>query len=316
MFSEIEPIDMWANSLANSNNGGGSGGVWIEVEDSSEDSVNLWLDYCCDLDYEENYEVSVVLEEDDGTTVDATSFVVMDDYGFWEDVELETDGWGDYCVYVEVTEVGSSEPPVAEGQNCFTIEQEPEPSQLLINIAEAFGESTLENAMEIFGENMEHRLSDYEADIAYDDGDAYVLWDPAANKVVGFQILVSNDDTSNWWTLIGPESNTYGTAPTPVSATYFSGVQATEAEAAVEDSNTLEELVDLTMHDTSTLDAAVEAGGDAPGTGGGDGSGDSGNNDATEEDLDEGLLPFLSPAATIAIVALAGLVSAQRTRRD
>ena len=64
------------------------------------------------------------------------------------------------------------------------------------------------------------------------------------------------------------------------------------------------------------LTAAIEAGGDAPGTGGGDGGSDGGNNEATEEDLDEGLLPFLSPAATIAIVALAGLVSAQRTRRD
>jgi hypothetical protein len=314
MFSEIEAIDMWANSLANSNNGGGSGDVWIEIEESSEDEVVFYLDHCCELDWEENYEVSVVLEADDGDTVDATSFVVVEDYGFWEEVAMEADGWGDYCVYVEVTEVGSDYVEVS-GHNCFTIEQEPEPSQLLIDIVESFADSTLENSLEIFGENMEHRLGDYEADIAYDDGDAYVLWDPAANKVVGFQVLVSNDDTSNWWTLIGPESNTYGTAPTPVSATYFSGVQATDAEAAVEDSSTIEELVDLTMHDTSALDAAVEAGGDAPGTGGGS-SDDNGDEETTEESLDEGLLPFLSPAATIAIVALAGLVSTLRPRRD
>ena len=317
MFLESPPIEewIWANEL--SSNDGGDGDIRIEIEESSEDEIVFYLDHCCSLDYEETYEVSAVLEADDGTTVAAHSFVVTEQSWFNEEIVMDAQGWGDYCLNVEVSEVGSSgDYPVAEGENCFTIEQEPEPSQLLMDIGESFADSTLESAMEIFADNMEHRLSDYEADIAYNEGDAYVLWDTTANKVVGFQILVSNEDTSNWWTLIGPESNTYGAAPTPLSATYFSGVQATDAEAAVEDSDSLEELVDLTMHDTSAIEDAVEAGGDAPGTGGDGGGVSSGDVEVTEENLEEGLLPFLSPAATIAIVALAGLVSTLRPRRD
>jgi hypothetical protein len=60
MFSEIEAIDMWANSLAG-DNGDSEGDIWIEIEESSEDEVVFYLDHCCELDWEENYEVSVVL---------------------------------------------------------------------------------------------------------------------------------------------------------------------------------------------------------------------------------------------------------------
>ena len=34
--------------------------------------------------------------------------------------------------------------------------------------------------MENFGENLEYRMEDYEADFPYDDGDMFVLWEQTA----------------------------------------------------------------------------------------------------------------------------------------
>ena len=39
-------------------------------------------------------------------------------------------------------------------------------------------------------------------------------------------MIVTSDDSNLWYTLIGPESDSYGTAPAPLSVTYFSGSQA------------------------------------------------------------------------------------------
>ena len=63
-----------------------------------------------------------------------------------------------------------------------------------------------------------------ESDFPYDDGDMYVLWDTNSNMVV--QMVVTSDDSNMWYTLIGPESDSYGTAPAPLSVVYFSGAQA------------------------------------------------------------------------------------------
>ena len=111
--------------------------------------------------------------------------------------------------------------------------------------------------------------------------------------------------------MIGPESDEYAPAPDALSVSYFSGVQAIAVEQAVEDSSSLDDLVNLDLHDTSALDLAIEEGGDAPNTGSSDDA-----DDTVTEDLEEGLLPFVSPAMTIVVVALAGLVASLRTRRD
>ena len=112
--------------------------------------------------------------------------------------------------------------------------------------------------MENFGENLEYRMEDYEADFPYDDGDMFVLWDTNSNMVVGFQMVVTTDESNLWYTLIGPESDSYGTAPAPLSVTYFSGSQAIVQEAEIVEDTTLTDLVDLTQHNDDIIEDALE----------------------------------------------------------
>ena len=385
--------DLFFSDLETENQDGYDEGIYMSLQDSSESQVELYVEHCCNLNYEETYEVSVVLEDSNGITTDSTSWVVNGDYWFTESVDLDVTGWGEYCATVEVKQIDEAN-PMLESEYCFTVDQQMEPSQMIEDIAESFGESTLENVLEIFEDNLENRMENYEADFAYNDADAYVLWDPATNQIVGFQMLVtdyedldwvewgycewegddwngddrwycsdseqeadsdgfddwwyycefvesldedekwrctddlgrsSNHESSStgtqyldsidneevWWTLIGPESDEYAPAPDALSVSYFSGVQAIAVEQAVEDSSSLDDLVDLDLHDTSALDLAIEEGGDAPSTGSSDEA-----DETVTEDLEEGLLPFVSPAMTIVVVALAGLVASLRTRRD
>ena len=39
-------------------------------------------------------------------------------------------------------------------------------------------------------------MEDYEADFPYDDGDMFVLWDTNSNMVVGFQMVVTTDESN------------------------------------------------------------------------------------------------------------------------
>ena len=108
-----------------------------------------------------------------------------------------------------------------------------------------------------------------------------------------------------------PNPTPYGTTPNPISVTYFSGQQAIEQEAEIEDYSTLEDLVDLTQHNDEIIEEAIE-----------EATADYDNGDAGEETGEEtgeeasGLLPFISPALTIAMIAAAGLVASLQSRRD
>ena len=271
--------------------------------DEIEISVNAY-----DLDYAQ-HEIDLVLENSDGTVEDVSTIVFYNDYHYdWR--TMSTDSWGEHCVTAELKEIDSGN-TLEINTVCANVPQEMEPSDLLVSIGEGFADSTIESVMENFGENLEYRLEDYEADMAYDDGDMYILWDPANNMVVGFQMVVSSDDTNMWYTLIGPESDSYGTAPSPISVTYFSGQQAIVQEAEIEDDSTLEDLVDLTQHNDDIIEDALE---EAIAEYGDEGSGDSA--EETEDDTEGGLLPFISPALTIAMIAVAGLVASLNSRKD
>ena len=65
-----------------------------------------------------------------------------------------------------------------------------EPSERLVTIVEALAESTLDNTMESFGQNLENRLSNFDDDydVAYEDGMVYALYDDSTNRFVGFQL--------------------------------------------------------------------------------------------------------------------------------
>ena len=301
----------------------GNGDSW---EQSQMINMNMNVDgqdeiyisvYAWNLDSDINYEVQLVLEDTDGITQDADS-IPLDSY-WGEDetyTEMSTTKWGETCATAQLKDV-SNNAIVDSVTSCVEVSQEPEPSELVESILDGFADSTIENVMENFASNLEYRLEDYEADIAYNDADGFVLWDNTNNMVVGFQMIVSTEDSNMWYTLVGPESDSYGTAPSPVSLTYFSGQQAITQEAEIEADSTLADLVDLSTHNDDLIEEAIEEAlsDNSPEAGGpADGSGTATNADA--DAADEGLLPFISPVLTITMIAVAGLVASLRTRKE
>ena len=295
---------------------GGSSESWaesnqmsIDVYAHNQDEIEIYVS-AWDLEENTDYEVTMVMTDSDGITQDATSMVVYEDYYFSDYDYMSTSAWGEHCVTAQLKDVTNND-MVDSVTTCTNVEQQPEPSQLVIDIIEGFSDSTLGNVMENFGSNLEYRMENYEADFPYDDGDMFVLWDANNNMVVGFQLVVTSDDSNMWYTLVGPESDSYGTAPNPISVTYFSGQQAIEQEAEIEDYSTLEDLVDLTQHNDEIIEEAIE---EATADYNNGGAGEEGE-EVVEEEA-SGLLPFISPALTIAMIAAAGLVASLQSRKD
>ena len=284
--------------------------IYIGMMDASEDEMEF--DYSVHgLDYNEDYEVSWTVTDDEGTTSDAGSIAVtQDDYAYGY-ATASINGPGEYCIDVEVTRL-SDDVMISEEERCDSVSRDLEPSDKVVTIVEAIAESTLENALEIFGENLENRLSNFEDDfdIAYEDGMAYALFDAEDDRFVGFQLVASPGGTQ-WYTLIGPESNAYGTPTRGVSVTYFTGLAAQEEAEVIEDQTELADLVDLTTHNTDEVEAVNE--GIDPET-------------LPEEaipiienltDADgTSLLPFVSPLMTVSMIALAGMFVTIRSKDE
>lgn len=288
----------------------------IDMMSSSEDEMEF--DYSIyGLDYDEDYEVSWTVTNDEGTTSDAGSMVVTqtdDAYGY---ETASINGPGEYCIDVEVTRL-SDDVMISESQECDSVSRDMEPSDKVVTIVEAIAESTLENALEIFGENLENRLSNFEDDfdIAYEDGMAYALFDAEDDRFVGFQVVASPGGTQ-WYTLIGPESNAYGTPTRGVSVTYFTGLAAQEEAEVIEDQTELADLVDLTTHNTDEVEAVNE--GIDPETLPEDPvdpeGGTEGETNTTQEEASS-LLPFVSPLMTVSMIALAGMFVTIRSKDE
>ena len=291
--------------------------VYIYMGDSSESEMNF--DYEVQgMEYDENYEISWTVTDDEGTTSDAGSTAVTDgSYSSYDSANAEINGFGEYCVDIEVTRLSDSE-VVGTQQECESVSQDIEPSDRLVTIVEALAESTLDNTMESFGQNLENRLSNFEDDydVAYEDGMVYALYDDSTNRFVGFQLVASPGGTQ-WYTLIGPDSTAYGTPQRGLSVTYFTGIEAVEEAQEIEDQTDLSDLVDVTQHNTEDVEAVNE--GVDPAT-----LPEEPNNDATEEEASEetseedlsSLLPFLSPVTTLAMIALAGMFVSIRSKDE
>ena len=207
---------------------------------------------------------------------------------------------------------------ISESQECDSVSRDMDPSDKVITIVEAIGESTLENALEIFGENLENRLSNFEDDfdVAYEDGMAYALFDTEDDRFVGFQVVASPGGTQ-WYTLIGPQSNAYGTPTRGVSVTYFTGLAAQEEAEVIEDQTELADLVDLTTHNTDEVEAVNE--GIDPETlpdDPVDPEGSTNEESNTTQDEVSSLLPFVSPLMTVSIIALAGMFVTIRSKDE
>ena len=290
--------------------------IYLEMLSSSEDEMEF--DYeVRGLDYEEDYEISWTVTDDEGTTSDAGSMAVTDQNDVYNAEIASINGPGEYCIDIEVTRL-SDDVMISESQECDSVSRDMEPSDKVITIVEAIGESTLENALEIFGENLENRLSNFEDDfdIAYEDGMAYALFDTEDDRFVGFQVVASPGGTQ-WYTLIGPESNAYGTPTRGVSITYFTGIAAQEEAEVIEDQTELADLVDLTTHNTDEVEAVNE--GIDPETLPEDPvdpeGGTEGETNTTQEEASS-LLPFVSPLMTVSMIALAGMFVTIRSKDE
>ena len=284
--------------------------LYINMMGSSEDEMEFEYSVY-GLDDNEDYEVSWTVTNDEGTTSDAGSMAVTDQYDVYNSEIASINGPGEYCIDIEVTRL-SDDVMISESQECDSVSRDMEPSDKVITIVEAIGESTLENALEIFGENLENRLSNFEDDfdVAYEDGMAYALFDTEDDRFVGFQVVASPGGTQ-WYTLIGPQSNAYGTPTRGVSVTYFTGLAAQEEAEVIEDQTELADLVDLTTHNTDEVEAVNE--GIDPETLP-EGSTDEETN--TTQDEVSSLLPFVSPLMTVSIIALAGMFVTIRSKDE
>jgi len=287
--------------------------IYIDMMETSEDDIEFEYSIY-GLDYDEDYEVSWTVTNDEDTTLDAGSKAVSGDYQIYGDDTASINGPGEYCIDVQVTRVNDNV-MVSEEQECDSVSRDMEPSDKVKTIVEAIGESTLENALEIFGTNLENRLSSFEDDfdIAYEDGMAYALFDAEDDRFVGFQVVASPGGTQ-WYTLIGPESNAYGTPTRGVSITYFTGIAAQEEAEVIEDQTELTDLVDVTTHNTDEVEAVNE--GIDPETLPEDPAGGTEGETDSTEDESSSLLPFVSPLMTVSIIALAGMFVTIRSKDE
>ena len=230
---------------------------------------------------------------------------------------------GEYCMYMEMVETGQTE--AYESQtDCFMVEEEPEPSDSVMAIVEAFADSSLPDVLEQFGMNLEERLETVEPfeEFPYNDGMWAPLWSNEHAAMVGVGVYVMNDDGN--YTMAGPVTEGYtDDAPAKVSIRYLTGVAANAATNGMEQATSMADIVDVEEHNLDDIaEDLAEAGIDisdielpqSSTTDDGDG------NEApptVDEVVDgDGLLPFISPLSVIAIIALAGVVAGSRREEE
>ena len=245
---------------------------------------------------------------------------------------------GEYCGTFELVDAQGVTVDTYDDvdEMCMTVEELPEFLQTLETIGEAFGESNFQSTLEAFGENLEDRLGSITEDIAYTDANFAMLWSPTHHTVVGVALGVS-DNMDTWYTLVGPEvvemyDDEINYSPSTPSATiglvYYMGSAAEDAAEVVEDAQSVDDIADTSAHAEGMGDLAqvLEDAGVDPADVGideddtqTDGSTDDDEPPATAEELieDGGFgLPSVSGLATVAVLALAGIVAAQRNRDE
>jgi len=247
---------------------------------------------------------------------------------------------GEYCGTFELVDAQGVTVDTSDVAECMTVEELPEFLQELQTIGEAFGESNFESTLEAFGENLEDRLGSITEDIAYTNANFAMLWSPTHHTVVGVALGVS-DNMDTWYTLVGPEvvemynddiNYSPSTPPATIGLNYYIGSAAEEAAEVVEDAQSVDDIADTSAHAEGMGDLAqvledagvdpADVGIDEEDTqtdGSSDGSSDDEEPPATAEELiEEGGfgLPSVSGLATVAVLALAGIVAAQRNRDE
>ena len=272
-------------------------------------------------DYGENFD-DVTLEITVNRVEDGQNTLLMqDDVEFMNESEvsyeefLDFSGPGEYCAEFDLVQ-GSS--VFQSYEDCITVEDGPDVSDRLVTIAEAFAESGLEDVLEEFGENLEmtfEEVSENEVpEIPYTDGMWAPLWSNEHATIVGVSVYAWDED-GNGFVLAGPETEGYSNYPPMVFASinYITGVPAQEAQEEMVDNDELDEIFDVEIHDLTILEEALEdAGVDTSDLGLTEAETPETNDETNEEEQtaeevaeSPGLIPFISPAFVLAILAIA-----------
>ena len=265
------------------------------------------------------------LVDEMGNVIDDGSMAFDDEYNMYLEEYVDVPSEGEYCLTVTLIQDGATE-PFDTHEECETVEQGMEPSDRLATIAEAFADSNLENVFTAFGENLEETFNDVAENEApefpYVDGMWAPLWSTEHATIVGVGVYAW-DDNENGYVIAGPETTGYSDDLPMVfaSITYVTGVPAQEAQTAMADLDSLEDIVDIENHDLSTLEEALEeAGADTSDLGiteeGGNDGGEDGTPSAEDIAEDAGLLPFMSPLALVAMIGLAVMAAQARREED
>ncbi|MCS5533813.1 MAG: hypothetical protein NZ736_06110 [Candidatus Poseidoniaceae archaeon] len=265
-------------------------------------------------------EISVMEVGSTTATDSVTHAIDGNDWSAYFDDNLAVTAEGDYVVVVDIYDTGALYS--SETSDEFSVEDEPQPSQKLMDIGDAFANSNIESVLESFGQNMEQVFEDLEPSetFPYDDGKGVFLWSNEHATIVGLGVYVHDETANEWQTMFGPTTAAMDNPPTiPVSINYVTGQGAVDASTTASGQTTLAEIVDVSTHDTADLEQElIDAGIDPADLGlGNEGPGQSTTPPTAEELVDEGgLLPFISPAAAMTVTILAGLIAAVRNREE
>jgi len=291
------------------------GGVEIWDDKGTSVSIQGWA---TDVWETEGHSIRAKVMDSSGTTIYSETVDVgeynSDIYGD----EIEVGAEGTFCV--EVSLLDENGVAISTETDCTEVEDEPRPSEKLEKIAEAFGNSNLENTLESFLENLEDKFSDIGSnEFPYSDGQFYSFWSDTHATIVGFGLYVEDATHGVDQTLIGPTTAGYSDNPTaPISVVYLTGQAVIDAVTSSADADTVEEIVDESQHDTSEIEQVLEdAGIDPADLGVGDDSGDDDGESAAEKKAAEGgFVPFISPISVVIVTVLTGIIASRQSREE
>lgn len=220
-------------------------------------------------------------------------------------------------MHMELTQTGENEAYDSQ-TDCFMVEEEPEPSDALMAVAEAFAESDLGEVLEQFGMNLEDRFEDVApTELPYNEGMWAPMWSSEHAAMVGVGVYAMDDDGG--YVMAGPSTEGYSDeAPVSLSIRYLTGVPASTAADEAETATEIEDIVNVEDHDLDQITEDLEDAGvdtseiELPSN---DEDTDGENPPQTAEELaeDAGLLPALSPLTVLAVISLAGIFVGRRT---
>ena len=236
----------------------------------------------------------------------------------WGNAEAHHDGLekGEYCFDIALVEDSNPTEHIATEQDCFEVTTTL--GAKIRTIAEAFmdvGED-LESMFESFGADLEEIMDDIEGDFVLEDGGGVMLWNNDMKRFVG--ILIWADSGNGNKIFLGPETSGHdetndALSSKQISLVYLVGEAAATAQDSAVEEDSISELVDATMHDTTILEELgydpVTDSSDAANTLEAESEESSDNKaDAVNTEGDLLGLPAISLPATLAILTFAAIL--------